>query len=46
MNITLAQAKAVIDAAKTKSEALNVKMDICVVDAGANIVAFERMDGA
>ena len=46
MNITLAQAKAVIEAAKTKSEALNVKMDICVVDAGANIVAFERMDGA
>lgn len=46
MNITLAQAEAVIAAAKTKSVELNTKMDICVVDAGANLVAFARMDGA
>ena len=46
MNITLAQAEAVIAAAKTKSVELNTKMDICVVDACANLVAFARMDGA
>lgn len=46
MNITLAQAEAVIAAAKEKSTEINTKMDICVVDAGANLVAFARMDGA
>ena len=46
MNITLAQAEAAIAAAKTKATALNTKMDICVVDAGSNLVAFARMDGA
>ena len=46
MNITLQQAEAVIAAAKTTSVELNTKMDICVVDAGANLVAFARMDGA
>lgn len=46
MNITLAQAEVVVAAAKTKAAALNTKMDICVVDAGANLVAFARMDGA
>lgn len=46
MNITLAQAESVIAAAKQKSEEINTKMDICVVDAGANLVAFARMDGA
>ena len=46
MNITLAQAEAVITAAKTKATALNTKMDICIVDAGSNLVAFTRMDGA
>lgn len=46
MNITLAQAEAVIAAAKVKATEINTKMDICVVDAGANLVAFARMDGA
>lgn len=46
MNITLAQAEAAIAAAKTKATELNTKMDICVVDAGSNLVAFARMDGA
>ena len=46
MNITLAQAEAIITAAKTKATALNTKMDICIVDAGSNLVAFARMDGA
>lgn len=46
MNITLQQAEAAIAAAKTKAAELNTKMDICVVDTGANMVAFARMDGA
>ena len=46
MNITLAQAETVIAAAKLKATEINTKMDICIVDAGANLVAFARMDGA
>jgi len=46
MNITLEQAEKVIAAAKNKATEINTKMDICVVDAGANLVAFARMDGA
>ncbi len=46
MNITLEQAEKAIAAAKNKATDINTKMDICVVDAGANLVAFARMDGA
>ena len=46
MNITLTQAEAAIAAAKVKAVELNTKMDICIVDAGSNLVAFARMDGA
>ena len=46
MNITLAQAEAAIASAKNKAVEINTKMDICVVDAGSNLVAFARMDGA
>jgi uncharacterized protein GlcG (DUF336 family) len=46
MSITLEQAEKVIAAAKQKAIALETKMNICVVDAGANILAFVRMDGA
>ncbi len=46
MNINLAQAEAVIAAAKQKATELKTKMDISVVDAGSNLVAFARMDGA
>ena len=46
MNITLAQAEKVIAAAKEKATAIDTKMNIAVVDAGANLVAFGRMDGA
>jgi uncharacterized protein GlcG (DUF336 family) len=45
MNITLQQAEAVIAAAKSNQKKLELKW-ICVVDAGANLVAFARMDGA
>ena len=46
MNTTLAQAQAVIDKAIAKSKEINTKMNITVVDSGANQVAFARMDGA
>lgn len=46
MNITLAQAEKALSAAKAKAVAIDTKMNIAVVDAGANLVAFVRMDGA
>ncbi|MEW7290709.1 GlcG/HbpS family heme-binding protein [Aquimarina sp. 2304DJ70-9] len=46
MNITLEQAEKIIAVAKEKSIALDTKMNISVVDAGANLLAFVRMDGA
>ena len=46
MSITLIQAEKMISAAKQKSVEIDTKMNIAVVDAGANLVAFARMDGA
>lgn len=46
MDITLGQAEKAIAAAKQKSTTLDTKMNIAIVDAGANLVAFGRMDGA
>jgi uncharacterized protein GlcG (DUF336 family) len=46
MNISLEQAEKAVAAAKVKAVALGTKMNISIVDAGANIVAFARMDGA
>ncbi len=46
IDITLDQALAVIDAARKKAEAQGTLMDIAVVDAGANLKAFVRMDDA
>ena len=46
MNITLAQAEQIIQIAKTTATSLDTKMNIAIVDAGANLVAFARMDGA
>lgn len=46
MNITLKQAEKAIAAAKQKATEIDTKMNIAVVDAGANLVAFARMDGA
>jgi uncharacterized protein GlcG (DUF336 family) len=45
-DVTLQQAQAAVAAAVKKAEALGTKMDIAVVDAGANLKAFARMDGA
>lgn len=44
--ISLEQARAAVNAALDKSKEIGVKMDIAVVDAGANLKAFARMDGA
>ena len=45
-DITLEQAQAALDAALKKSSEIGTKMDIAIVDAGANLKAFARMDGA
>lgn len=45
-DITLNQALAVVSAAREKAEKQGTLMDIAVVDAGANLKAFVRMDGA
>ncbi len=45
-NITLVQAQKAIEAAIAKSTELGVKMNIAVVDAGTNLVAFAKMDDA
>ena len=46
LDISAEQARAVVDAAKAKATAIDTKMDIAVVDAGGNLKAFLRMDGA
>ena len=46
MDITLQQARSAVVAATEKSQELGVEMNIAVVDAGANLKAFARMDGA
>ena len=45
-SITLSQAKQVIAAAERKASEIGVPMNIAVVDAGANLTAFLRQDGA
>ena len=46
MNISLEQAEAAIKAAKEQAAQLNALMNIAIVDAGVNLVAFARMDDA
>jgi uncharacterized protein GlcG (DUF336 family) len=46
MNILLEQAQSAVRAAQQKSFELGLKMNIAVVDAGANLTAFARMDDA
>lgn len=45
-DITTAQVQAAIAAAVKRSGEIDCKMDIAVVDAGANLKGFLRMDGA
>jgi len=44
--ITLSQAKMLLSAAEAKANTDGTLMNIAVVDAGANLVGFSRMDGA
>lgn len=46
VGITLAQAQAAVEAAIKKSQEIDTLMNIAIVDAGANLVAFAHMDGA
>ena len=45
-SMTLAAARRHITDAISKSEQLGIKVCIAIVDSGAHLVAFERMDGA
>jgi len=45
-DITLSQAQAVLDAALKKSSEIGTLMNIAIVDAGGNLKAFAREDGA
>src|SRR5580704_13948211 len=44
--ISLARAQAAIHAAVAEAKQRNWKMNVAVADAGGNLVAFQRMDGA
>lgn len=46
LDVSLDQAHAVVMAAVEKAREIDTKMDIAVVDAGGNLKAFVRMDGA
>ncbi len=46
MSVSLADAKRMIEAGEKKAGALGQPMNIAVADAGGNIVAHARMDGA
>jgi uncharacterized protein GlcG (DUF336 family) len=45
-DLTLDAAERIVAAAKKKAAEINTLMDIAVVDAGGNLKAFARMDGA
>lgn len=45
-NVSLEAARKVIRAGQEKAKEIGQPMNIAVVDAGANLVAFERMEGA
>jgi uncharacterized protein GlcG (DUF336 family) len=44
--VTLERARTIIEAAESKAQRIGVPMNIAVVDAGNNLTAFSRMDGA
>ena len=46
MAITLAEANRMVQAAVAKADELSVKVSIAVCDAGGNLLAFNRMQGA
>jgi uncharacterized protein GlcG (DUF336 family) len=46
LGVSLEAARRVIRAGQKKAQEIGVPMNIAVVDAGANLVAFERQEGA
>jgi len=46
MNLTLAEANQIVQAALTKAREMNIKISVAVCDAGGRLMAFNRMDGA
>ncbi|WP_078410853.1 GlcG/HbpS family heme-binding protein [Priestia abyssalis] len=46
LKLELEEAKLMIEAAKKKSEEINVLETIAIVDDGGNVIALERMNGA
>ena len=44
--VSLAEARSIIQAGQTKATSLGTLMNIAVVDAGGNLLAFERQEGA
>ena len=46
MAITLAQAEAVVSAARNKATQIGIPVCVAVLDVGGNLKAFSRMDGA
>lgn len=46
MSITLTDARRILAAAEKKAEEIGQPMNVAVVDAGGNLVAFERMENA
>jgi uncharacterized protein GlcG (DUF336 family) len=46
MSITIEQAEKISETAKTKAKEIGVPMNIAIVDEGANLKSFHRMDNA
>ena len=46
LQVSLDSARKIIQAGEKKAQEIGQPMNIAVVDAGANLVAFERMEGA
>jgi len=46
MSVTAEQAKAIIRAGESEAEAIGIRVNIAVLDAGTHLKAFSRMDGA
>lgn len=44
--VTLAEAKSMLDAAESKAEEMGLKMNLAVTNSEGNLLAFRRMDGA
>ena len=46
MELTLEEAKRIVQDAEAKAKEIGIMMNIAVVDVGGNLIAFERMDKA